>query len=437
MEILKCIDLSYDGLGIVKVNGKTTFVENLLIGEEAEIEITSSKKNFNFAKIKKLHTKSDERMIPICKYFEECGGCSTMHLNSSAEKSFKKRAVMNTWQKNYKNNTKFSDLYCGKEKLYYRSKVIFPIQKRGSRIVSGPYIKGTHQALEIDNCLMLEETGMMIHQLFIKKLNELNSDIYDEFYHRGNIRSIMYRRNEKNEYMIVLIVRYNEKLTDIIEYLSTFTSVKSIYINLNPHQTNVLLGKKYLHVYGAEKLIINLCGIKYALSPQSFFQINYEITEMMFARISELADLNENSVVLDAYCGIGAIGLSLAKNIKFLYGVEKVEKAIVDAKHNAQLNNLSNTMFLAGDVMKHARDILSKVDTVIVDPSRKGCSKEFLELLIEKQVSKIIYMSCNPSTLARDASFLTEQGYNISEVELYDMFSQTSHVEAIVKITNS
>lgn len=436
MKKLTCQDISFDGLGVCRDENKIVFVDGMLPNEVADVEIYESKKNYEFANLVHLETTSDQRIEPICPHFEKCGGCSTMHMSNDLVKEFKQNTVQQVFNKMH-DNISVEPLIQEGDLLAYRSKLIFPVARNKNEVISGPYKKNTHHVVNAKRCLMLSEQGQELHNAILDKIVELGLSIYNETLHTGTIRSIMYRRNQNDQYMVVIVAMEETKLEPLLSFISEFSYVVSVYANINNKKSNVLLSKEYLHFAKDEYLHENINGIEYVISPESFFQINHGITELMYNKIIELADLKGNEVVLDAYCGTGTITLNLAKKAKYVYGIEQVQQAVIDAKINAINNKIDNVSFLCGDVSRTYDKIEEKIDVVVVDPARKGCSEYFMNFIVEKSIKKVVYMSCNAATQARDVKILTDAGYTFNKVYTYDMFPQTAHVETLLVATKA
>lgn len=427
MKILKCVDLTYEGLGVVRDGELVIFVENLLPGEEAEIEITEQKKRFAFGKVVKRLNDSPQRVTPEYEQYEICGSAQTMHMSKELNAQFKTQTVQNTINKQIE-NCQVEELFQGATEFTYRSKVLFPIRIENGEVICGPYMKKSQTNIHTPQSWMLTKRGNQINNHIIKKLQNMLPSTKA----LNHVQGVMYRVNSKGEYMVVIIVNKKVNIKPFLDYISEIDDVISVYLNINTNRKKLMLGNQSIHFGKSEYITEYLNGIEYLISPTSFFQINKEVTEQVLKDIIEVANFNKGDVVVDAYCGTGTIALNIASKVKYVYGIETSKSAVQDAKSNAALNNIDNAKFSCADVVKQIPNIQQNIDFLIVDPPRKGNSKQFLQFIVESGIKKIIYMSCNPTTLANDLKFLKENGYNFNKVKTYDMFPQTAHVETVV-----
>lgn len=431
----ECVDLSHEGLGVFKIDGFTVFASNALVGEVAKIEIEKVNSNFANGKVLEIIKKSKDRVKPICKNFYDCGGCDLMHMTYPAQLEFKKKMALETLKRIGNLKEINSEGIVGMEEpFYYRNKVQVPFSKLGNKTVCGFYKKKSHYIIPLEECY-IQPTECNEIVKFIKNLaNEYHVDGYTEKDKKGILRHVLIRTNYNQEYMVILIVKKDDikaekELVDKI--INRYNNVKSILLNIQEKDTNVILGNKTRVLYGKDELIDDLLGYKFALSHRSFFQINRTQTEKLYSITLEYANLKGNEIVLDAYCGVGTIGISLSKNAKKVYGIEIIPEAIENAKRNAELNGINNIEFSVGkaeEVILNMKDI--SFDCCVFDPPRKGCDKVFLDSIIEKKVKRLVYVSCNVATLARDIDYLSKY-YKVEKIKFVDMFPHSADVESV------
>jgi len=438
--VSECIDLSHEGLGVFKIDGLTVFCSNALVGEKVKIEIEKVNSNFATGKVLEIIKKSPNRVKPICKNFEVCGGCDLMHMDYISELKFKEKMAVETLKRIGNLKEVPSEGILGMEEpYYYRNKVQIPFSSLKGKTICGFYKKKSHFIIPLDECFIQPVLSTDIAKLRKNLANEYNVEGYNDLDKKGILRHVLIRKNYLDEYMVILILKKdalnNEK--EIIEKIKNrYQNVKSILINIQEKDSNVILGNKTRVVYGKGEMIDDLLGYKFILSYKSFFQINRTQTEKLYNVAKEYANLKGNETVLDAYCGVGTIGISLSKNAKKVYGIEIVPEAIENAKRNATLNNINNIEFSVGkaeEVILNMEDI--NFDVCVFDPPRKGCDKVFLDSIIKKNVKRLVYVSCNVATLARDIDYLSEH-YKVEKVEFVDMFPHSADVESVCLLTH-
>ncbi len=424
---VKAVDLSYEGFGVCKVNGIIVFVEGLLIEETALVKIVKKNKKFYFASIVEILQFSDKRVVPECELYNSCGGCKLSHMSNDLKRKVKIGNVKNLSRKL---DLQIIDCMDNLDELGYRNKVVMHVDFVGEKIIAGPYTNKTNTVVGSD-CLLLCNEGRKLHEFVLSELNSVANKSKLK-----NLSNIIYRSNNCFEFMVIFVV-YDmcDEIIEIQNSVSKIDKVVSIYSNVKKKGSKHLMGDKNLHLYGQEYLINEIGELKYKVSPTSFFQVNNRVCKSMFDTIVEECNFTGNEVVLDAYCGTGAIGLYVSKYVKEVVGIDISSSSIIDAKQNILLNDITNATYYQGDIFKKLNSERKKFDLVIIDPPRSGCDKKFLELVVNSNYSKVVYMSCNPSTLIRDLEFLIEKGYQTSNIKVFDMFSQTAHVESIVVLT--
>lgn len=434
----KCVDYTYDGKGIVKGEGITVFVDNVIIDEVVKVEVTYKGKNQTLGKVKEFIIKSKDRVTPKCKLCNECGGCALQHMSYQAQLNFKQNHVKDCLSKIGHINVEVNETLGMKDPYKYRNKTQVPFKEKKGKIRYGFYKEDTHDIIPFRNCLI--ETELADDILFEMKelMEKYKISPYDEDKRRGIIRHVLVRVGvHTNEAMIVLVtnqLEFHNRKALVKDLLKKFPSVKTIVQNINTRDTNVILGEKEFVLFGKGYIEDTILGVKFRISSKSFYQVNPLQTEVLYSKAIEFAKLDKNQVVLDAYCGIGTIGLIASKYVKQVVGVEIVKQAIVDAKNNAKLNNINNANFICDDASKFIVDLAKvneKMDVVFLDPPRKGVDEPLITSLLKLEPKKIVYVSCNPSTLARDLALFTCK-YEVKEVQPVDMFPHTYHVETVV-----
>ena len=429
-------DLTHDAMGVCKIDGYPVFVKDALKGEKALIKVVKTNKNFGFGRLIEIKDVSPFRKQPICDHFNECGGCNMMHMNYEMQLGFKKHRVKETLRKLGHIETDVDDTVGMNNPFYYRNKAIIPFARDNGKIVAGMYKPRSHDIVDVRRCHVWPKVFSDITRFLKRFLDSLDYSIYDETSHSGVFRGIMLRRSKDNEQLsLTLIVNGNKvpyKDSIVETVLERFPCVKSIVANFNKEKTNVMLGRKSKVLYGEDAIYDTLLGNEYRISHKSFYQVNPLQTEALYEKAIEVADLDENDTAMDAFSGIGTIALSLARNVKRVIGLESVGAAVEDARENAVRNGIDNAEFHVGKV----EDIIGRfknenVDVLFVDPPRKGCKRDFLDAVLDMDIDKIVYVSCNVSTLARDLNILVGAGYIIKSVTPFDMFPQTSHIESV------
>ncbi|WP_300696644.1 23S rRNA (uracil(1939)-C(5))-methyltransferase RlmD, partial [uncultured Clostridium sp.] len=439
--ILDIISQGYEGEGIAKINDTfPIFIEGALKGEKVNVKIVKSKKNFAYAKLINVIEPSKERCEPICKINKRCGGCKLQHSNYSEQLNFKFERVKDCISKIGKLDDSIVKFPLGmKEPWRYRNKVQLPIGMVNGELKIGFFAPRSHEIIDMESCLIQDEIADKIVELtreWIKKNNIKPYNVDGKYDEAGILRHIMIRRGFTTNEVMVVLVANGTKLPHLNELASVLQEnipgFKTLVLNINKDKTNVILGKENKVIYGNGKINDYIGDLVFEISPLSFFQVNPVQTEVLYNKALEYAELKENDTVFDIYCGIGSISLFLAQKATKVYGIEIVEDAIKDAKINAKLNNLNNVEFYVGKAEEVVPKMYSEGKTanvVVVDPPRKGCDEKVLDTIVSMKPDRVVYVSCNPSTLARDLAYLDERGYKCVEIQPVDMFPHTMHVE--------
>ena len=433
-------DMTHDGNGVGKINGYPIFVSNTLPGETAKVKVTKVKKNFALGKRLELLTESPDRVKPPCDVYHKCGGCQLQHMSYDSQLTMKQNQVKNALRRIAHIDDVTVEPTLGMDDPWsYRNKVQIPVGEKNGELITGFYRPRSHDIInDMKRCIITSDVNNELVDVVREIADELDIPAYDGKTHRGVLRHIVARSAENTGQTMVVIVTRTNKLPKQDEFIKRILekqpNITSIMHNSNPNRTNVILGRKTTCLWGEEYIYDTIGDVKFAISALSFYQINPKQTEVLYDKALEYADLSGGETVLDAYCGIGSISLFLAQKAKKVYGIEIIPQAVQDAKKNAKLNGLDNTEFIVGQAEKVLPELKAdglKPDVIVVDPPRKGCDEALLDAMVEMNPKRIVYVSCNPSTLARDLVTLTEGGYKLKKVQPVDNFPQTSHVEAV------
>jgi len=441
--IIEITGMSHEGQGVGKVDGFTVFIDGVLEGESAEVKIIKIGKSYAVGRLIGILKESQNRTAPFCEAYKRCGGCSLQHMGYEAQLAFKTNVVRESIRRIAKlEDVVIHDAIGMQNPLKYRNKAQYPVSSIKGIPVVGFYAKRSHEVVDHDICCIQNETSGRIRSIIKEFVLRNKISTYDESSGKGLIRHVMTRSGLKTgEVMVVIVINANDlpKKEKLVEELTAeIRGIKSIILNINTKNTNVILGDKNRTIFGSDTIMDYIGRFKFNISAMSFFQVNPVQTEVLYQKALEYADLTGKETVFDLYCGIGTISLFLSEKAKKVYGVEVVEDAILDARKNAEINGVENVEYIAGEAEKVIPDIYSrgvKADVVVVDPPRKGCDEALLQMLVEMQPERIVYVSCNPSTLARDLGYLDANGYKALEVQPVDMFPHTYHVETIIMMT--
>ena len=436
-------DMGVDGEGIGHVDGCTLFVKDALIGDVITAKIMKMKKNYGYARLMEILTPSKDRVEPKCAYHKQCGGCQIQALSYEKQLDYKKKKVLN-------NITRIGGLeklpefdLIGMEDPYqYRNKAQFPFgTDKNGEVVTGFYAGRTHSIISNTKCYLGVEENQQILEIILAHLKKYNIPAYDEQTGKGLLRHVLIRKGFTTKELMVCLILNGTRMPEVkelVEDLVKIPGMTSITINVNTKQTNVIMGQEMRSVWGQDYITDYIGNVKYQISPLSFFQVNPVQTRKLYERALEYADVESGETVWDLYCGIGTISLFLAQRAKQVYGVEIVPQAIEDAKHNAKLNGFTNAEFYVGKaeevLPKKYREEGIKADVIVVDPPRKGCDEALLQTIVQMRPKRVVYVSCDSATLARDLKYLTSEGYEVVAGTVVDQFPHTVHTEAVVKM---
>ena len=445
--LVEIIDQGFEGEGIAKIEGFTIFIEGTIKGEKCRILIVKVTSSHAFGKLVEILEKSKYRVEPDCATYKRCGGCNLRHIDYEETLNIKQNTVQNLVNKTLNNKIKV-EMTVGMGNPYnYRNKAQYPVgfDKSGEPVM-GVYAKRTHEIIPMRNCMIQNPVSEKIANVVLGFFIKNNIPIYNEKNGEGLLRHIVIKVGIKtHEIMCILVLNKKElkKEKELIKVLiREFPEIKTIVKNYNMKNTNVILGNENEVIYGDGYIYDELGDYTFKISPLSFYQINPIQTEALYNIAIEMADLKKTDTLFDLYCGIGTIGIFASPYVNRVYGIEIVKQAIEDAKENANINNIRNIEFFAGDVEKVFENVLKehnvKPDVIFVDPPRKGLDKHTIENILNIKPEKIVYISCNPASLVRDLKLL-EESYEIKKIQPVDMFHFTSNVEccAVMELKNS
>ena len=443
---VKIEDMGVDGEGIGKADGITLFIKDAVIGDVVQAKIMKMKKSYGYARLLEVLTPSPYRVEPKCPVSRPCGGCQLQALSYDKQLEFKENKVRN----NLKRIGGFTDIpmepIAGmKEPYHYRNKAQFPIGRdKDGKLTAGFYAARTHSLIPVDECYLGAKINEPILGKILQIMEQEHIEPYDEKTHTGLVRHILIRFGFTTKEIMVCFILNGKKLPKQEKFIAALTEIPgmtSISVNRNEKDTNVIMGEKTITIWGSDYITDYIGDIKYQISPQSFYQVNPAQTKVLYEKALEYAGLTGTETVWDLYCGIGTISLFLAQKAKKVFGVEIVPQAIADAKKNAALNDITNVDFFVGKaeevypsyVREHKEE--AKAEVIVVDPPRKGCEESLLSTIVSMAPERIVYVSCDSATLARDLKYLCGHGYELKRVQAVDQFCQTGHCETVVLLS--
>ena len=441
---LKIEDCGVDGEGIGKADGFTVFVKDAVIGDVVTVKIMKAKKNYGYGRLMEILEPSPYRVEPECKVARQCGGCQLQALSYEQQLAFKEKKVRSHLERiGGFRNIPMEPIIGMDEQYHYRNKAQFPVgRNKEGKIVTGFYAGRTHSIIDNRDCALGVPQNKEVLDRVIFHMEKYNIPPYDEAAGKGLVRHILVRYGfYTGELMVCLILNGNSLPQEekLVENLREIPGMTSISININRQRNNVILGEQLRLLWGKPYITDRIGDITYQISPLSFYQVNPRQTRKLYAKALEYADLHGEETVWDLYCGIGTISLFLARQAGFVRGVEIIPAAIENARENARINNIENVEFFVGK----AEEVLPAqydqngiyADVIVVDPPRKGCDSQLLETMIKMQPKKIVYVSCDSATLARDLKYLCQEGYELDKVCPVDQFGGTVHVECVVSMS--
>ena len=430
-----CVDLSYEGYGVCKPEGFVVFVRGLLPNEEAKIVITKVFQHQAYGKVLEIIKPSEDRIEKDCPQFPRCGGCSLRHYSYEKELEWKRKKVQDALTNIGGLEVEVPPVLGMDHPIRYRNKLQAPVSNKEGNWDWGFYRTHSHDLIPCGDCLIEDEISVELLNVLLREFEqeEVNS----------SIRHILVRRGHYSKECMIVVVGKEKENPQVFSLLKRFgeenDAVHSIYWNINSEDTNVILGKESKHIYGAPIIHEELGDYSYRISPHSFFQVNSSQTIQLYNQVFIQGDFDPKDTVLDLYCGAGTISLWVSSKVKEVIGIEINPHAVEDAKENAKANQVENARFLCADAKDGVKQILDEgtpIDAVIVDPPRKGMDEPSKELINSIQPKKIVYVSCNPATLARDIHWFNDYGYQLQSVQPVDMFPRTTHVESVCLLTH-
>lgn len=451
-------DFSTDGEGIGKTDAFTWFIKDSVIGDRVRAVVMKTKKSYGYARVVEILKESKDRVELRCPVARPCGGCALQSVSYRAQLAFKQNKVINNlirlggFSREVLEEVEIAPIIGMKEPWHYRNKAQYPIgTDREGNLIAGFYAGRTHSIIPWTNCLLGQKKNQIILETILDFMREHHISAYDETTSKGLVRHVLIREGKdqgQDQVMVCIIINGKSlpKSNILIERLKSIEGMISISLNINTQNTNVIMGREILQLFGPLTITDSIGDIAFEISPLSFYQVNPLQTKVLYDKALEFANLTGKETVWDLYCGIGTISLFLARKAKQVYGVEIVEAAILDAKNNAKKNHITNADFFVGkaeevlpamyqNALKNGNHQQSHPDVIVVDPPRKGCDRACLETMVAMQPERMVYVSCDSATLARDLKYLTANGYQLKKVQAVDQFPHTSHVETVALLS--
>ena len=438
---IKIIDLNTNGEGVGRIDNQVVFVPNTVTGDLIQARITQVKAKYALASLQKIVVPSQHRIRPRCIVADKCGGCQWQHIDEAYQRAAKQQQVVQTLQRigGFNDLEVEPILHTGKG-LNYRNKSTYPLKRSPTgKVQAGYYRKGSHKIVNLNQCPVQDNRLDPLLKEIKEDIYYQGWTIYDETTHQGQLRHLSLRMGIHTGEILLTLVATDDKIPYLErqaqEWLQRYPSLKGVCLNLNSDRTNAILGKETITIAGQSDIKEIFAGIELRILAHTFFQINTIAAEMLLATIVRQLNLQGNEILVDAYCGIGTFTLPLAKLVKSAIGIESLADSVIQAQHNAKINQIDNVEFMTGKVANCLQKLNITPDIVVLDPPRKGCNTEVIDSLLSIQPAKIVYISCKPATLARDLKLLVNSGiYQLKFVRSADFFPQTTHVETVAII---
>ncbi len=435
-------DYTAEGQGVARIEGCAVFVPNAIRGERVQVRIELVRKTWAAGKITQILERSPHRVNRECPVAKLCGGCDFWHMDYAEETRLKADRVLQALNRIGGQSLTEIPILEAPRLCGYRNKAQYPVaaDKKG-RAYAGFFRAGTHQVVENDRCLILPEESDRVKELVIDYVNQYRVSVYDEETNKGLLRHIYVRRGAVSGQVLVCLVINGKKLPhipELLERLKTVPGFTTLVLSVNTKPGNSILGEEFITLYGPGYIEDTLCGLNFRLSPRSFYQVNHHQAQRLYEAAIRQAGITKEDLVLDLYCGVGTITLAMARSAGRVIGVEVVEAAVQDARDNARRNGIDNAEFFCGDAGKAALELEARgvrPDVAVVDPPRKGLNADTIEALGKMAPRRIVYVSCDPATLARDVALLEERGYRLASAQAADLFPRCAHVESVVLLS--
>lgn len=439
---IEITDITTEGNGVGRLEGMAVFVPETAVGDVIEVKIVKVLKNYAYGIVNRIITPSNHRIKSDCPHFPKCGGCSFRHISYDAELKIKEKIVHDAFTRIGKIDCEFEPILGCDNTNGYRNKAQYPVSEKDGNVICGFYAKRSHRIIGGTKCRLLPDEFAQIAEFVLEYCQKNHISAYNEITHKGILRHIYLRKAPRTgDVMVCLIVSKKSDFKTLPQQLSdNFPNIKSIVMNINPDNTNVILGKKTVVLHGTGKITDIMCQNVISIAPEAFYQINSPQAERLYAIAEDFAQLTGTEKLLDLYCGAGTIGLSMANHVKKLTGVEVVPQAVENAKENAKNSGIENAEFICSDAGMAAEKLAQSnelPDVVIMDPPRKGCDTLTLDSIAKMNPQKIVMISCNPSTAARDCAYLEQNNYKAVKVRAVDLFPRTTHVECVVLLSRN
>ncbi len=431
-------NIGHQGEGVGSYSGYTVFVDGALPGEVVEARLFQCQKRYGRAELISILESSPDRVKPICPLFGQCGGCQIMHLAYEKQLEIEQKRIADALERIGKiKDPVVNSCIASPNQIQYRNKIQLPVRQGAKGIEIGLYARSSHDLIEVEHCAIHCPLGEEVYRNIRKIIKSSPIQPYNPKTGDGELRHVLIRSAQHTNEILVILVTTGEATKNLLDIAGQIIpespAVQGVVQNINRRHDNVILGKEYKLLEGKQYIKENLCGFRFKLSPASFFQVNPLQAESLYKKALELAEIKGTETVLDAYCGVGTLALIFSKYAKKVIGVESCAEAIEDAKENSRLNAIENVKFICANAEDHIKT-LDSIDMILLNPPRQGCAPAFLESIHRLLPKTVIYISCDPATLARDLAILYTFGYTVEVVQPFDMFPQTAHVECLVKL---
>jgi len=431
-------DYTAEGQGVAHIEGCAVFIPNAIAGERVKVRVELARKTWAAGKIVEILEKSPHRCNRECPISSSCGGCDFWHMDYDEETRLKAERVKNCLNRLGGENLTEMPILAAPACYGYRNKAQYPVAQKKGRAYAGFFRAGTHEVVENKRCLILPEQTDDVKDAVMDYVNQFRVTVYDEETHKGLLRHIYVRRGVVSGQILVCLVCNGDRLPKVEELLKRLEKIPgftTLVLSVNTKKGNAVLGDKFITLHGPGYIEDTLCGLTFRLSPRSFYQVNHHQAQRLYRAAIEQAEITKEDLVLDLYCGVGTITLAMAGSAGKVIGVEVIEQAVADARDNAKRNGIENAEFFCGDAGQAALELEKqgvRPDVVVVDPPRKGLNADTIEALHRMGPRRIVYVSCDPATLARDAALLKQHGYAVKNAMACDLFPRCSHVESVV-----